>query len=149
MLASFVKARREELGLSQTALGKKVPVSQAFVNKIEQGGPVPLDKLDQWAKALRLDDKGTAEFQRLAAARQSDTLGKRLAYLEANMAGALERERRTAWLAKALIEHLPPAAREAAVRFWDDDLYGDPVWADEQVVADHVKKLLSKRGGRP
>lgn len=55
-LAKRIKARREELGLSQTELALKLGYkSRSSINKIEKGNnEIPLSKLQEFADVLEI-----------------------------------------------------------------------------------------------
>lgn len=74
MLSEFIREKREYLDLSQAALGERVGVSQAFVNKLEHGAPIPLDKVREWATAMKLTDDERPKFYDLCLAAQSEEL---------------------------------------------------------------------------
>lgn len=74
MLSAYIREKRDGLGLSQAELGKRVDVSQAFVNKLEHGSPIPLDKVRAWADALKLTDDERPKFYDLCLAAQSQEL---------------------------------------------------------------------------
>lgn len=78
MLAAFIKERRAQLRISQAELGKRARVSQAFVNKLEHGTPIPLDKIDDWVDALGLERESLAEFETLCLGAQSSHLAASL-----------------------------------------------------------------------
>lgn len=71
--------------MSQTDLAKKVGKSQAFVNKLEHGAPVPLDKVGVWSRALNLRDPDRAEFENLVLAAQSSELAGTLTNLRSRV----------------------------------------------------------------
>ena len=50
-----LKARREQVGLTQLELAKKIGVSESYICQIEKGKMVSLKKLEQVAKALKCE----------------------------------------------------------------------------------------------
>mgnify|MGYP001034595582 CR=1 FL=1 len=48
----IIKHKREELGLSQSALGKIIGISQQHIDRYEKGYPVPLDKILLFSEKL-------------------------------------------------------------------------------------------------
>lgn len=55
----WLRARREELGLSQRVLADRVNMEYyTFISQIESGkGRVPADRLRHWAEALEVDPR--------------------------------------------------------------------------------------------
>lgn len=51
----IIKQKREELGLSQSALGKIIGISQQHVDRYEKGYPIPLDKVLLLAEKLGIN----------------------------------------------------------------------------------------------
>lgn len=51
----IIKHKREELGLSQSALGKIVGISQQHIDRYEKGYPVPLDKVLLFSEKLGIN----------------------------------------------------------------------------------------------
>lgn len=51
----LLRERRKALGLSQTAVGDYIGVSQQHVDRIEKGYPVPMDKASKLAEILQID----------------------------------------------------------------------------------------------
>ena len=51
-IGSKLKARREQMGLTQLELAKKVEVSESYICQIENGKMVSIKKLEQLAKAV-------------------------------------------------------------------------------------------------
>jgi transcriptional regulator with XRE-family HTH domain len=55
-IGKILTARREELGLTQEALGKRIGTTQSGVSALEQGKTVPtFASLYQWARALGVE----------------------------------------------------------------------------------------------
>lgn len=54
---NIIRKRREELGISQTELGKRLGVSQQHINRFENNYPVPIKHVPKLAKALQMDVK--------------------------------------------------------------------------------------------
>lgn len=52
-----LKTRREQIGLTQLELAKKIGVSESYICQIEKGKMVSLKKLEQVAKALKCEAK--------------------------------------------------------------------------------------------
>ncbi len=52
-----LKARREQMGLTQLELGNKVKASESYICQIEKGKMVSLRKLEQISKALKCEAK--------------------------------------------------------------------------------------------
>jgi len=52
-----LKMRREQMGLTQLELAKKIGVSESYICQIEKGKMVSLRKLEQVAKALKCEAK--------------------------------------------------------------------------------------------
>jgi len=52
-----LKARREEMGLTQLELANKIKVSESYICQIEKGKMVSLKKLEQVAKVLKCEAK--------------------------------------------------------------------------------------------
>jgi hypothetical protein len=55
-LASFIRRRREELGLTQTQLGRRLGLKQGnFCGMVEKGqSPFPMERWLDWARALEV-----------------------------------------------------------------------------------------------
>jgi hypothetical protein len=57
-LSELVRNKLAELGLTEREFAKKAGTSQGTVNRVSQGtGPVPLDQVDSWVDALKLQDQ--------------------------------------------------------------------------------------------
>ena len=52
-----LKARREQMGLTQRELAGKIGVSESYICQIEKGKMVSLRKLEQVAKVLKCEAK--------------------------------------------------------------------------------------------
>ena len=52
-----LKARREQMGLTQLELANKIGVSESYICQIEKGKIVSLKKLEQVAKVLECEAK--------------------------------------------------------------------------------------------
>ena len=67
MLGPFLRATREQLGLTQTALADTLGVSQGTVSAVECGRVgLGLDDFADWSAALHLTDEQRLEALRLA-----------------------------------------------------------------------------------
>lgn len=51
----IIKYKREELGLSQSALGKIIGISQQHIDRYEKGYPIPLDKVLLFSEKLGIN----------------------------------------------------------------------------------------------
>lgn len=64
-LGAWLRARREELKLSQTDLARQVGVTPeyySFISQIENGrGKIPSERYLSWATALQIEPKGFVE----------------------------------------------------------------------------------------
>ncbi|CAN7466596.1 helix-turn-helix domain-containing protein [Paraburkholderia hospita] len=71
-LGNFVRARRRELGISQTELARRVGVDDAYISAIERGIRTPdgVVFIDQLGAALTLDVDGKQELATVAACSQ-------------------------------------------------------------------------------
>lgn len=71
-LGNFVRARRRELGISQTELARRVGVDDAYISAIERGIRTPdgVVFIDQLGAALALDVDGRLELATVAACSQ-------------------------------------------------------------------------------
>ena len=56
-IGSKLKARREQMDLTQLELAKKAGVSESYICQIENGKMVSIKKLEELAKVLKCDIK--------------------------------------------------------------------------------------------
>lgn len=73
----FLKAKRQQNGLSLRALGKQVELSHIYLYNIESGKKAPPsdDVIKRLANALKLDEKSRTLFFDIAARCKSDADG--------------------------------------------------------------------------
>lgn len=117
MLPKFIREQRKKLRLTQASLGKRTNTSQAFVNKLEHGSPVPLDKVSEWSKALNLTEEEAREFEGLCLAAQSSDLAKSMAKQIAELMARVRLLEATVEPARILMQPLSGPFEEAVARW--------------------------------
>ena len=66
-----LKEKRAELGLSLAKMSEKIGVSRQYIYQVEEGiRNIPVNRIEDWAKAYELDPKQVAQIY------MSNKLGK-------------------------------------------------------------------------